>query len=106
MVMWRFRTGSSWRDLRAEYGSWSTVYDRFRSWATAGVLARLAACAGEPACPSGPAGALAEWLHRLIAFTASFRGLAMLLGAHQDTTLEERHAALYAAAQLLLNDCC
>ncbi|GAA3844206.1 hypothetical protein GCM10022226_79140 [Sphaerisporangium flaviroseum] len=33
-VMWRFRTGSPWRDLPEEYGSWSTVYDRFRSWAT------------------------------------------------------------------------
>src|SRR5690348_15175303 len=31
---------------------------------------RLAACAGELARPSDPAGALAEWLHRLIAFTA------------------------------------
>jgi AcrR family transcriptional regulator len=67
---------------------------------------RLAACAAELACPSNPASALAEWLHQLIAFTASFRGLAVLLGAHHaDTTLEERHRALYAAAQLLLNDC-
>ncbi|MFF4778184.1 transposase [Microtetraspora fusca] len=30
-VMWRSRTGSPWRDLRAEYGPWSTVYDGFRS---------------------------------------------------------------------------
>jgi AcrR family transcriptional regulator len=67
---------------------------------------RLAACAGELARPTDPAGALAEWLHRLLTFTASFRGLAVLLGAHQaDTTLEERHRALYAAAQLLLDDC-
>ncbi|MEV1169292.1 transposase [Nonomuraea sp. NPDC049784] len=30
-VMWRFRAGSPWRDLpAAEYGPWSTVYDRFR----------------------------------------------------------------------------
>ena len=34
-VMWRFRTGSPWRDLPAGYGPWSTVYDRFRLWATA-----------------------------------------------------------------------
>jgi transposase len=40
-VMWRFRTGSPWRDLPTEYGSWSTVYDRFRSWATAGVFPTL-----------------------------------------------------------------
>ncbi|GGP18678.1 hypothetical protein GCM10012278_91640 [Nonomuraea glycinis] len=40
-VMWRFRTGSPWRDLPAEYGPWSTAYDRFRSWAMAGVLEQL-----------------------------------------------------------------
>jgi transposase len=40
-VMWRFRTGSPWRDLPAEYGPWSTVYDRFRLWAMAGVFEQL-----------------------------------------------------------------
>jgi transposase len=40
-VMWRFRTGSPWRDLPAEYGPWSTVYDRFRSWAVNGVFEHL-----------------------------------------------------------------
>ncbi|MFJ9721065.1 transposase [Streptomyces sp. NPDC101213] len=32
-VMWRFRTGSPWRDVPESYGSWSTIYDRFRTWA-------------------------------------------------------------------------
>ncbi|KAB8182995.1 IS5 family transposase [Nonomuraea phyllanthi] len=40
-VMWRFRTGSPWRDLPVEYGPWSTAYDRFRSWALNGVFERL-----------------------------------------------------------------
>lgn len=40
-AMWRFRTGSPWRDVPPEYGSWSTVYDRFRSWAREGVFQRL-----------------------------------------------------------------
>jgi transposase len=40
-VMWRFRTGSPWRDVPAEYGPWSTVYDRFRSWAKSGVFPHL-----------------------------------------------------------------
>jgi transposase len=50
-VMWRFRTGSPWRDLPAEYGPWPTAYDRFRSWATAGVFEQLtqALTAGAPA---------------------------------------------------------
>jgi AcrR family transcriptional regulator len=67
---------------------------------------RLGAAADELANPADPAGALAEWLDRLLAFTATFRGLAVLLGAHQaDTTLEERHRAMHAAAQQLLDDC-
>jgi transposase len=40
-VMWRFRTGGPWRDLPEEYGRWSTVYDRFRSWAATGVFEEL-----------------------------------------------------------------
>ncbi|NEA63499.1 transposase [Streptomyces sp. SID12488] len=32
-VMWRFRTGSPCRDVPESYGSWSTIYDRFRMWA-------------------------------------------------------------------------
>src|SRR4051812_19977986 len=35
---------------------------------------RLATSAGELACPSDPGGALTEWLHQLLDFTASFRG--------------------------------
>lgn len=40
-VVWRFRTGSPWRDLPEKYGSWSTVYGRFESWAGAGVFEAL-----------------------------------------------------------------
>lgn len=40
-VMWRFRAGSPWRDVPESYGSWSTVYDRFRLWAHAGVFQAL-----------------------------------------------------------------
>ncbi|WSY40728.1 IS5 family transposase [Embleya sp. NBC_00888] len=40
-VVWRFRTGSQWREVPAEFGAWSTVYDRFRQWRDAGVFAAL-----------------------------------------------------------------
>ncbi|WSI45887.1 transposase (plasmid) [Streptomyces sp. NBC_01340] len=40
-VMSRFRTGSPWRDVPESYGSWSTVYDRFRVWARDGVFQAL-----------------------------------------------------------------
>jgi transposase len=40
-VMWRFRTGSPWRDMPERYGPWSTVAGRFRVWAGQGVFERL-----------------------------------------------------------------
>ncbi|MCW2881290.1 MAG: hypothetical protein JWQ95_5390 [Sphaerisporangium sp.] len=44
-VMWRFRTGSPWRDVPAEYGPWSTVYDRFRRIARRTAKGPIAAAA-------------------------------------------------------------
>ena len=40
-VMWRFRTGSGWREVPERYGPWTTVYSRFRAWALAGVFQGL-----------------------------------------------------------------
>jgi transposase len=40
-VMWRFRTGSPWRDVPERYGPWSTVAGRFRVWAKAQVFERV-----------------------------------------------------------------
>ncbi|MFF7251091.1 transposase [Embleya sp. NPDC008237] len=40
-VVWRFRTGSQWREMPGEFGPWSTVYDRFRQWRDVGVFAAL-----------------------------------------------------------------
>ena len=37
-VLWRFRTGSGWRDVPERYGPWSTVYSRFNNWARAGAF--------------------------------------------------------------------
>ncbi|MFL1432576.1 MULTISPECIES: transposase, partial [unclassified Nocardiopsis] len=40
-IMWRFRTGAPWRDVPERYGSWSTIYDRFRLWASTGLFQHL-----------------------------------------------------------------
>lgn len=40
-AMWRFRTGSPWRDLPPEFGPWQSAYDRFRIWARQGVFQHL-----------------------------------------------------------------
>jgi transposase len=35
-VVWVARTGVPWRDLDVAFGSWKTVYNRFRNWAQRG----------------------------------------------------------------------
>lgn len=40
-ILWRFRTGSGWRDVPERYGSWSTLYDRFSAWSKAEVFQGL-----------------------------------------------------------------
>ncbi|MET8221305.1 transposase, partial [Streptomyces hirsutus] len=40
-VIWRFRSSGQWREMPAEFGSWATVYGRFRVWRDAGVFQAL-----------------------------------------------------------------
>lgn len=40
-VLWIFRTGAPWRDLPRDFGSWNSVFRRFRRWAVSGRWARL-----------------------------------------------------------------
>jgi transposase len=35
-VIYRFRTGSPWRDLPSEFGPWKSVYNRFNNWSARG----------------------------------------------------------------------
>lgn len=37
-VLWLVRTGSPWRDLPEEFGSWNTAFRRFRRWAEKNVF--------------------------------------------------------------------
>ena len=40
-VLWIARTGSPWRDLPPEFGSWNSTYQRFARWSRRGVWHRL-----------------------------------------------------------------
>lgn len=40
-ILWIARTGASWRDLPERYGSWSTLYDKFKRWSDASVFERI-----------------------------------------------------------------
>ena len=37
-IVWIARSGVPWRDLPERYGSWQTVYSRFRKWIEDGTL--------------------------------------------------------------------
>ncbi len=39
-MVYKIRTGISWRDLPEPYGPWKTVYTRFRRYALDGVFTR------------------------------------------------------------------
>ena len=36
-ILWRIRSGATWRDLPRDYGPWETIYSRFRRWRQAGI---------------------------------------------------------------------
>ena len=40
-ILWRFRTGSPWRDIPERYGPSTTCYNRFVRWREAGVWGRI-----------------------------------------------------------------
>ena len=40
-VLYRFRTGSPWRDLPERFGYWKSVHQRFSRWAKSGVFKRI-----------------------------------------------------------------
>ena len=40
-VLWRFRTGSPWRDLPERFGAWNSIFKRFRRWTLSGVFERV-----------------------------------------------------------------
>jgi hypothetical protein len=40
-MLWVARTGSSWRELPARFGPWSTVSSRYHRWCKEGIWARI-----------------------------------------------------------------
>lgn len=48
-IIWRFRTGSPWRDLPDAFGAYQSVWQRHLRWSTDGTYARMFAAAREHA---------------------------------------------------------
>lgn len=40
-ILWILNSGAPWRDLPERYGSWKTIYDRFKRWQRDGTLAKI-----------------------------------------------------------------
>lgn len=45
-ILWRLRCGAPWRDVPPKYGSWNTIYRRFRRWSEAGIWETVAVTVG------------------------------------------------------------
>jgi len=40
-ILWIARSGAPWRDLPERYGSWSTLYDKFKRWSDTDVFEKI-----------------------------------------------------------------
>ncbi|SLM02649.1 transposase [Actinoplanes sp. SE50/110] len=40
-IVWKIRSGAPWRDVPARYGSWKSIYTRFRRWALNGTFTKM-----------------------------------------------------------------
>ena len=40
-IIWRYRTGSPWRDLPDYFGAWQSVWERHRRWSDDGTYVRI-----------------------------------------------------------------
>ena len=40
-ILWRIRTGSPWRDLPAEFGSYSSIFNKFNRWSKNGIWTKI-----------------------------------------------------------------
>ncbi len=52
-IVWKFRTGTARRDVPERYGSWATLYTRFRRWAADGTFDRMLRAAQAKADTAG-----------------------------------------------------
>ncbi|WP_234331366.1 IS5 family transposase [Streptomyces mediolani] len=57
-IVWKFRTGTAWRDVPERYGPWATLHTRFRRWAADGTFDRMLRAAQAKADAAGDV----DWL--------------------------------------------
>ncbi|WP_257557032.1 transposase [Sphingobium sp. CFD-2] len=52
-ILWRLRRGAPGRDVPPKYGSWNTIYPRFRRWSEAGAWETAAVTLAEIMADTG-----------------------------------------------------
>jgi transposase len=52
-ILWRPRTGASWRDVPEKYCKWNSIFRRFRRWSASGVWESVAIALAEIMAESG-----------------------------------------------------
>ncbi|WP_406116402.1 IS5 family transposase [Streptomyces sp. NBC_01014] len=52
-IVWKFRTGTAWRDVPERYGPWATLHTRFRRWALDGTFEHMLSAAQARADAAG-----------------------------------------------------
>ena len=82
-IAWRFRTGSPWRDLPADFGPWQTVWKRHHRWSLDGTYDEMF---GRVAAMFGLDEQMAEDIEALLsADSTSVRAHQHGAGARSDT---------------------
>ncbi|MEV0981798.1 IS5 family transposase [Streptomyces sp. NPDC049915] len=80
-IVWKFRTGTAWRDVPERYGPWATLHTRFRRWALDGTFERMLQAAQARADATGDI----DWLVSID---------STVVRAHQHADASARNAAI------------
>lgn len=84
-ISWRYRTGSPWRDLPAEFGPWQTVWKRHFRWSTDGTYQTMLQAVQDAGLLAGSDGPDVE---RLLAVDSTIvRAHQHAAGARKDSAL-------------------
>jgi putative transposase len=82
-IAWRFRTGSPWRDLPADFGPWQTVWKRHHRWSLDGTYDKMFT---QVAAAFGLDAEMAEDIEKLLSVdSTSVRAHQHCAGARSDT---------------------
>ena len=60
-ILWKHRTGAPWRDLPEEFGSWKSLYSRFKRWSKVGLWQAALEVLRQDADTERPPGTMPPW---------------------------------------------